>query len=46
MNDAVAEIMTLNTKSTNQFDASKFNMPEPNQYNNDDNEDVKIEEID
>jgi L1 cell adhesion molecule like protein len=46
MNDAVTEIMTLNTGSTNEFDASKFNMPETNQYNNDDTEDVKIEEID
>jgi L1 cell adhesion molecule like protein len=46
MNDAVTEIMTLNTGSANEFDASKFNMPETNQYNNDDTEDVKIEEID
>lgn len=46
MNDAVTEIMTLNTGSTNQFDSSKFNMPETNQYSTDDTEDVKIEEID
>ena len=46
MNDAITEIMTMNTESTNQFDASKFNMPQTNQYNNDDNEEMKIEEID
>jgi len=46
MTDAVAEIMTMNTGSTNHFDASKFNMPQTNQYNNDDTEEMKIEEID
>ena len=46
MNDAITEIMTMNTESTNQFDPSKFNMPETNQYNNDDTEEMKIEEID
>jgi phage I-like protein len=46
MNDAVAEITSINGGSSNQFDPSKFNMPETNQYNNDDTEDVKIEEID
>ena len=46
MNDAVAEIASINGGSSNQFDPSKFNMPETNQYNNDDTEDVKIEEID
>ena len=46
MNDALAEIMTLNTSSSNNFDASKFNMPETNEYNNDDIKDIKIEEID
>jgi L1 cell adhesion molecule like protein len=46
MNDAVAEIVSINGGSSNQFDPSKFNMPETNEYNNDDTEDIKIEEID
>jgi len=46
MNDAVAEISSINGGSSNKFDASKFNMPETNEYNNDDTEDIKIEEID
>ena len=46
MNDAITEIASINAGSTNQFDASKFNMPETNQYKNDDTENIKIEEID
>ena len=46
MTDAVAEITSMNAGSSSNFDPSKFNMPETNQYNNDDTEDVKIEEID
>ena len=46
MNDAVAEIASINGGSSNQFDPSKFNMPETNEYNNDDTKDIKIEEID
>ena len=44
MNDAIAEIMSINRGSNSQFDASKFNMPD--QSNNDDTEEMKIEEID
>jgi L1 cell adhesion molecule like protein len=46
MTDDVAEITSMNAGSSSNFDPSKFNMPETNQYNNDDTEDVKIEEID
>lgn len=46
MHDAIAEITSMNTSSSSNFDPSKFNMPETNQYNNDDTENIKIEEID
>jgi L1 cell adhesion molecule like protein len=47
INDAIEDIMSLNRSSTSNFDSSKFNMPQTNQYNNHDNDDeIKIEEID